>query len=123
MRNSRITVVILLIIGLMSACRGPVCRAVAGRPAAVAQQDGKSDGALLAWIRFEKGGKTYAEIPYLWLGDVNINLGVDVKPSPQHTLHLRWGPKRGLPSSWPRVRNCGGRWFRHDMSFAIKKAA
>jgi len=48
----------------------------------------------LAWVRFDGGKKSYAGRPYLWLGDGDIALTVDVKPSAGHVLELLWGSKK-----------------------------
>ena len=57
---------------------GPVLRRGCATIGSSGPARGWRDGAVLAWIRFEKAEKTYAEIPYLWLDDVNINLDKDV---------------------------------------------
>ncbi len=50
-------------------------------------------GAVRAWIYFDKGGESYAGIPYLWLGDCAIELTIDVKPGPGLALDFLWGSK------------------------------
>ena len=93
MQNNTTAIMMIVTVGLMIGFWNPFSAAVARQPAPAAPEDGGEDGAVLAWIRFEKAEKTYAEIPYLWLGDVNITLDIDVKPSSGHTLHFRWGSK------------------------------
>ena len=93
MRNNTRAIMMTATVGLMIGYWYPFSAAVARQPSPVAPENGGDNGAVLAWIRFEKAEKTYAEIPYLWLGDVNINLDIDVKPSSGHALHLRWGSK------------------------------
>jgi len=51
------------------------------------------DRVILAWIRFEDAEETYAGVPYLWLGRVNVNLRINVDPQPGHVLHILWGSK------------------------------
>lgn len=53
------------------------------------------EGRPLAWARFEKGThvQTYEGRPYLWLGTVEIELKIDVKPGRGHDLWLLWGSK------------------------------
>ena len=53
----------------------------------------ENDRAVLAWIRFVDGEETYAGVPYLWLGKVNIELQIDVKPDPGHVIEILWGSK------------------------------
>ena len=52
-------------------------------------------GLPLAWIRFVKGEhvERYRDTPYLWLGRVEMNLAIDVKPGPGQVLDLLWGSK------------------------------
>jgi hypothetical protein len=52
-------------------------------------------GATLAWMRFEEGDhvQRYADTPYLFLGNVELKLAIDVKPEAGHALALRWGAK------------------------------
>ena len=49
----------------------------------------------LAWIRFQdhEETETYAGLPYLWLGKVNIELEIDVKPQPGCLLEILLGSK------------------------------
>ena len=58
-----------------------------------AEADPRPDRAVLAWIRFVDGPEQYADIPYLWLGKVDIHLQIDVKPQPGHVLEILWGSK------------------------------
>ncbi|HUT94485.1 MAG TPA: hypothetical protein VMY37_33815 [Thermoguttaceae bacterium] len=53
----------------------------------------QNDRAVLAWIRFVDGEETYAGVPYLWLGKVDIELQIDVNPDPGHVLEILWGSK------------------------------
>lgn len=55
-----------------------------------------ADDTILAWIRFDDAQESYADVPYLWLGKVDINLAVDVKPAPGHVLRVRWGSKNDV---------------------------
>jgi len=51
------------------------------------------DQTALAWIRFENGPEIYEDTPYLWLGDVDIRLTIEVEPATGHVLELLWGSK------------------------------
>ncbi len=66
--------------------------ATAVAPAFAAVDAAASEDAL-AWIRFEDGPEKYQDVPYLWLGDANINLVIDVRPQAGHMLELLWGSK------------------------------
>jgi len=67
----------------------------AGLFAAAMAAGGEKEPAAnpLAWIRFDDAEESYADVPYLWLGRVTMNLVVDVEPKPGHVLELRWGSK------------------------------
>jgi len=52
-----------------------------------------ADARELAWMRFDRGKQPYAGMRYLWLGDCDIALTIDVKPSAGHVLELLWGSK------------------------------
>jgi hypothetical protein len=62
-------------------------------PTAHAGPEPPSGGPVLGWIRFVEGDETYADVPYLWLGRVNVELQIDVEPRPGHVLELLWGSK------------------------------
>ena len=68
-----------------------VSLAAAVWPAGAAE---KASTEALAWIRFTKGPEEYAGARYLWLGDGDIHLTIDVKPAAGHVLELHWGAKR-----------------------------
>jgi hypothetical protein len=57
------------------------------------------DAKDLAWIRFDNGAKAYAGMKYFWLGDGDIALTIDVKPSAGHVLELLWGSKNDSRSA------------------------
>ena len=61
--------------------------------ASIPAQQAKPDDTLLAWYRFEEGRERYKGKPYLWLGDADMRLVIDVKPRPGHVLELLWGAK------------------------------
>lgn len=63
------------------------CLAAAAEPAC------QADAAVLAWVRFSDASEAYRDMPYLWLGDVDIHLVIDVRPQPGHVLQLLWGSK------------------------------
>ncbi|MBN2476521.1 MAG: hypothetical protein JXB62_18040 [Pirellulales bacterium] len=65
------------------------------RPAAGAEDSDKlaDDARRLASVRFENGPQQYAGTAYLWLGDVDIRLEIDVKPAGGQVLELLWGSK------------------------------
>jgi len=78
------------ILGLLAAAAlglAPASVALAVGPEAEGRQ------ALLAWIRFVDGEETYADVPYFWLGKVDLRLQIDVKPGAGHVLELLWGSK------------------------------
>jgi len=52
----------------------------------------------LAWIRIDNSGQTYAGMHYVWLGDGDITLTIDVKPADGRALELLWGAKGGFRS-------------------------
>ena len=66
-----------------------VCLAAASLSAAAP----KPAAPALAWIRFAQTPKAYADTPYLWLGDGDIQFTVNVKPAAGHVLELHWGAK------------------------------
>lgn len=47
----------------------------------------------LAWIRFDKADERYLEVPYYWLGRVEVSVTLDVRPEPDHVLEVHWGAK------------------------------
>ena len=52
----------------------------------------------LAWMRFDEGTESYEGVKYLWLGDGDITLTIDVKPATGRVLELLWGAKGGKRS-------------------------
>jgi hypothetical protein len=80
-------------------------------------------GTPLAWIRFPDAPKTYTDVRYLWLGDVDMRLSIEVVPQPGHVLDLLWGSKNDTRSAvltvngreirlTPRTGYDGFRWLR-----------
>ena len=125
MRNNTPAIMTTMVVGLMIGYWGPFSVAVARQSAPAAPEEGGDDGAVLAWIRFEKAEKTYAEIPYLWLGDVNINLKADapyegklVFDKPRHQVQMH------LPIDYPRI-NQFPEWFtaKAERSYAVRNVA
>lgn len=47
-----------------------------------------------AWIRFDDAGQEYKGRPYVFLGDGDLELTIDVKPAMGESLLLLWGSKR-----------------------------
>jgi hypothetical protein len=51
-------------------------------------------GKAMAWIRFEKAAKSYSGVPYIYLGEDQIDLKIDVKPAKGQVLDILWGSKK-----------------------------
>ena len=81
-RHTILGLLAVAVVGLASTSVAP-----ADEPAA------ESRHSLLAWIRFVDGEETYADVPYVWLGKVDVRLQIDIEPGPGHLLELLWGSK------------------------------
>lgn len=50
-------------------------------------------GTPLAWIRFEDGPEKYAGRPYVFLGEADVRLKMEVRPQAGQAIDLLWGAK------------------------------